>query len=134
MTQPVILLCGVPASGKTWVIERLHHKYHHIMHDMNSRQYLLKKAVEASEREKPVIIDCPFDERALRAQLEDLGLTVQPVFIVETPEVIAQRYQKRNGKPAPKNVITRAETIMNKVEEWQAHYGTSDEILKYLMI
>ena len=80
----------------------------------------------------PILVDCPFDERELRRKIEEDGHKVVPIFIVEPVHVIRSRYFEREGRvPAP-NVLTRAETIKNKVKEWEAFFGTSQEILSYL--
>lgn len=128
----IYLLCGVPGSGKSWVINQLKDKYTHVPHDEYSRSKLVSIVFELGVRAtQSLIIDCPFNERSLREELESNGLKVTPIFIVERPEVVMERYTKREGKAPTKNVITRATTIMNKVVEWDAKYGTSTEILKY---
>jgi len=128
----IYLLCGVPGSGKTWVIDQLK-GWLHIDHDSRGRFSLVDDARQlASTTKRPIIVDCPFKERSLRADLEDAGLQVTPLFIVEDPSVIFERYVAREGKSPAQSVITRAETIMNKVREWNAFYGTSQEVLDFL--
>jgi predicted kinase len=129
----VIMLCGVPGSGKTWVIRQLGDKFHHVSHDdIPTREKLVRHCYAAAAGPRPVIVDCPFAERLLRDELEAAGLHVVPVFIVEPPHVVAARYLKREGKPATKATITRAETIKDRAAEWGAQWGTSAEILDYL--
>jgi hypothetical protein len=128
----IYLLCGVPGSGKTWVIDQLHN-IAHVDHDSHSRQKLIATAKSlAYASKKPIVIDCPFDERSLKAELEACGLEVIPIFIVEEPSVVEARYMKRERKAPSQNVLTRANTIMNKVREWGAFYGTSNEVLTHL--
>jgi hypothetical protein len=102
-------------------------------HDSHHRETLIHnvKALSALTA-RNIIIDCPFDERALRKRLEDNGLDVTPIFIVEAPGVVFERYVKREGRPPSQAIITRSETIMNKVREWDAFYGTSEEVLIFL--
>ncbi len=135
MYQAVILLCGVPASGKTWVMKRLKDKFALVQNDdyiAHGKNYLADVAAHAALGKLPVLLDCPFGERELKAQLELRGLEVYPFFIIEKPEVIAQRYQLREGKPASKATLTRAESIANRAQEWGVPRGTSDEILEHL--
>ena len=133
--QKVILLCGVPGSGKTWVMKQLGTKFFQVHHDANldfTKQDLAQACLMGSRGDKPVIIDCPFAERELRAKMEALGLTVEPVFIIESAPVVAERYRKREGKGASQATLTRSTTIWGRAQEWNAHFGTSSEILEYL--
>lgn len=127
----VVMLCGVPGAGKSWVAAQLSDKFHYISHDQNDD---LPSAVAKyiGWVKKPILIDCPFAERILREKLEARGWSVRPVFIVEQPDVIAYRYAMREGKPASKSTITRSLTIKNRAMEWEAFYGTSDEVLAHL--
>lgn len=127
----IYLLCGVPGAGKTWCIERLGDKFIHIPHDSYTHDKIVRLACEYQDHQY-VIIDCPFDERRLRAQLERRALSVTPVFILERPSVIEARYFQREKKMPSANVLTRAVTIKKKIEEWGAVYGTSEEMLDYL--
>lgn len=131
----VTMLCGVPGSGKTWVMNHLRDSYFCINHDdyiSKPSMDLFSKIVYAAQGSKPVIVDCPFAERDFRTKLESLGLSVVPVFIVEKPEVVNRRYRQREGKEASKATLTRANTIMNKAHEWRAYFGTSEEVLNHL--
>ncbi len=135
MYQAVILLCGVPASGKTWVIKRLKDRFATVENDQyiaHGKNYLSDVVEHAARGKLPVIVDCPFGEREFKVALESRGLEVYPFFIVESPLVIAQRYQVREGKPASKNILTRADSIGARAEEWGVPHGTSDEILEHL--
>lgn len=135
MYQAVILLCGVPASGKTWVMKRLKDKFKTVQNDdyiSHGKSYLAEVVEQAARGTQPVIVDCPFGEREFKAALEAKGLEVYPFFIVETPLVIAQRYQVREGKPASKATLTRADSIGARAAEWDVPRGTSDEILEHL--
>lgn len=129
----VILLCGVPASGKSWVADQVKHKFNYLPHDLFQGNSLIERAVEESKKSKPVLIDCPFNERDLRHRLESKGLNVRPVFIVEQPRTIRERYFKREGRVPLQNILTRADTIKSKVHEWRAQHGNSDQILSYLL-
>lgn len=135
MYQAVILLCGVPASGKTWVMKRLKDKFTLVQNDdyiAHGKNYLAEVVEQAARGTLPVVVDCPFGEREFKAALEFRGLEVYPFFIVEKPDVIAQRYQVREGKPASKATLTRAGTIGERADEWGVPRGTSEEILGHL--
>ncbi len=130
----VILLCGVPGAGKSWVIGQLGDKYHYVSHDqIPTREKLVRHCFAAAAGPRPVVVDCPFAERLLRDELEASGMQVVPVFIVEAPGVVARRYEQREGKPATKATLTRALSIIDRANEWGARYGTSAEILQHLL-
>ncbi len=131
--QPIYLVCGVPGSGKSWVCDQLTHKFHYVRHDDYIQgDYTKGLAYEAKASEKPVIGDCPFGERVLIKDLEDRGLSVTPVFIVEDGQVVRKRYEARDKKPIPPQHITRAINIRHRAEEWRCFYGTSSEVLEHL--
>lgn len=135
--KPVYLLCGVPGSGKTWVMNLLAGHYTCIQNDLHigEPRYKLVMKVKSSAMHstKPVIVDCPFAEREFRNQLGEAGVDVIPLFIVETPDTVARRYKNREGKEASKSILTRANTIVERAIEWDAKFGTSEGILKYLV-
>lgn len=159
--QKLILVCGVSGCGKSWACRQAADKFHYIPHDRcwvhpnnvswdpaavwaadlgDESRYLpgaksnhfevLFAATKIAK--KPVLTECPFSERTLREQLEINGIEVIPIFVIEPPNLVAERYFKREGKPIPKNAYTRAETILNRAEEWNAFHGSSDQVLKHL--
>jgi len=134
MNKTVYLICGVPGSGKSWVCNQVKDQFTYIEHDKAPSTKMLARtaANKAQESTKPLLIDCPFNETEVRHALKVLGLQVTPVFIVEHPDKVNAQYSKREGKPTPANVLTRASSIANKAHEWNALSGTSKQILEYL--
>lgn len=128
----VYLVCGVSGSGKSWVCRQVAKKFNYVPHDENYHDIsgALFKAAENDRR--PLITESPFGERIVRERLEAEGMKVTPVFVVEDPDLVAKRYQEREGKPLPKSAFTRAGSIRKRAEEWGATFGTSAEILKHL--
>lgn len=126
------MVCGVPGSGKTWVCNQLKHKYEYIAHD--ETETLVSDVLKAARKnpQKKILIDCPFGERLLLESLLKNGLNVRPVFIIEDPKVVYQRYSQREKKPPSQNILTRAESILNRANEWNAERGNSSQILEYL--
>lgn len=129
--QTVYLICGVPGSGKTWVCKQLTDKFHYVEHDKHDGDLVSMTELYA-RGSCPVLLDCPFNERELRRKLEMRGIKVVPYFVVEHPDTVKERYEAREGRPIPKQHLTRARSIMEKVEEWQAPYGDSESVLKML--
>ena len=159
--QPVILVCGVSGSGKSWASRQMAGTFHYIPHDRcwvmpGKRGWDASQVWEAGSgdasryepgaesnhadvliaatqiAEKPVLTECPHGERLLRERLEQAGVKVIPVFVIEPPDLVARRYLAREGKSLPKNVWTRARTIVDRAREWNAFMGTSDEVLSHL--
>jgi hypothetical protein len=130
--QPCYLICGVSGSGKSWVCRQLVDKFCYIPHDehYNDHVQVIKRACLTSD--KPIITECPFGERVLKGSIEVIGIRVIPYFVVERPEIVAKRYYEREKKLLPQNALTRASTIIQRAQEWNAPYGTSKEILEKL--
>lgn len=132
MTSIVYLICGVPASGKTWVCKQLVDKFTYLPHDNHMKDFTPAIRKAAQESQKPILSECPFGERLIKEALEAEGFYVVPIFVVEDPDVIAQRYTRRSGKSFPKQHATRALSIKNRAIEWGAMHGTSQEVLAEL--
>lgn len=130
--HPLYLVCGVSGSGKTWVCKQLKEKFAYVPHDMHYNGIIKACMTKAMGTDKPLITESPFGERLQKEDLERVGFHVIPVFVIEDPDLIAKRYIAREGKPIQKAAFTRAHTIINRAKEWNAFYGTSDEVLKYL--
>lgn len=131
--QKVYLVCGVPGSGKTWVCSQLEDKFQYVRNDDHIGGDYPKEVYRAARSsEKPILADCPFGERHVRKLMAELGLEVEPLFIVEKPALIKERYEARDLKPIPQQHITRAINMKARAEEWDAVFGTCQEILAHL--
>jgi hypothetical protein len=134
MTNHIIyLICGVPGSGKTWVCEQLRHKFNYVVHDDHIKDVVGAILRSAANSNVPTITECPFAERELRAKLVMHGFQVNPVFIVEEPEIVRSRYIGREGREPHRGALTRASSIGDRAREWNAPHGTSTEMLDYLL-
>lgn len=134
MKPVVYLVCGVPGSGKTFVCTQLKEKFNYMPHDMHFNEDMMH-VVERYHSERPgvpVITECPFAERKARDVLEAAGFEVRPFFVIETREVVAERFAARENKPASQAALTRAGTIIERAKEWNAPYGKSEEVLELL--
>lgn len=132
MSQPIYLVCGVSGSGKSWVCKQLADKFAYVPHDQFFATHS-KVVMETADRaSKPVITEVPFGERLLAECLTQLRYKCIIYFVVEKPEVVKARYEKRENKPIPQSALTRAGTLINRAIEWNAPYGTSQEILTKL--
>lgn len=131
--KKLYLICGVPGSGKSWVLSQVADKFICLENDsFIGKDYTREIAKKFQSTSKPVVADCPFGERFLRDKLESLGVSVEPIFIVEKPEVVKKRYEEREGKPIPQAHLTRAKSILTRANEWGAFFGTSEEVANYL--
>lgn len=130
--QPVYLIVGVSGSGKTWVCKQLTDKFNYVPHDEHFVGFEKVLLLEAQRATMPIITECPFGERLVKESLEAHKVKVKPYFVVEPPDVCAERYLKREGKEITKAAYTRAYTIVKRALEWKAPMGNSEEILEKL--
>jgi hypothetical protein len=107
-------------------------KFAYIPHDMYLNNHLEVIIETARHAKNPIITECPFAERILVEGLHQKLVKVIPYFVIERPEVVKARYEKRENKPISKSALTRASTILQRAIEWNAPYGTSQQILTKL--
>lgn len=129
-------MIGVPGSGKSWVAERVGHKFEYVSHDSHQKggyvESILSKWEDAT---KPVLAETPFSVSQIKEPLEKAGAVVKPVILVEDKQVLLDRYKsdpKRDGKDIPKGHLTRMGTYLIRAREYNAFVGNSTEVLKYL--
>lgn len=153
MRQPIYLVCGVSGSGKSWACRQVADEFNYIPHDRcwshptakptddldpkwgppgSVSTHLYNLIVASRSSDKPVLTECPFNERNLREQLEANELEVIPIFVIEDPHIIAERYQSREGKPIPKSAFSRAFSIGGRARDWGCFYGTSKQVADHL--
>lgn len=126
----IYLVCGVSGAGKTWVCNQLTDKFNYVPHDEHYGN--IYQAVDNIKSGKDIITECPFGERIQKENFENKGYEVVPVFVIEKPDLVAWRYQARENKPIQKSAYTRASTIINRALEWNAFYGSSQQVLDHL--
>lgn len=131
--QKIYLVVGVPCSGKSWVCEQLGELYAYVRHDdFIGGNYVNEIIGEARQSTKPVLCETPFSMSQIMEPLQSAGFDVEPVFIIEDPKTLRERYQAREGKEIPKGHLTRQETYKYRAVELGASGGTSAEVLAYL--
>jgi broad-specificity NMP kinase len=131
----VILLAGVPASGKSWVTSQLADRYAVVEQDdfIGHEVDYAPAIAEAAARFRPVIANAPFGTSELVATLEEIGIQVELVFILEDEDVLEARWDER-GTPerARKSHRSRQRTYAARARELSAFAGTSAEVLEHL--
>lgn len=131
--QKIYMVVGVPCAGKSWVCEQLRELYTYVRHDdfmaFPPRTYVEAIKANADGGHKPVLCETPFSMSQIVDPLQAKGFDVEPVFIIEDPETLRERYQAREGKPIPAGHLTRQETYMKRAHSF---FGTSAEVLEYL--
>jgi hypothetical protein len=134
----IYLVVGVPASGKSWVCDQLKDSFHYVHHDgfiylKNPAAYLTEVRKASLTATKPMLIEAPFSMKIM-GDLRVLGYEVTPVFIIEKPDVLKQRYTQRGRHEA--NIIqghlTRQQTFTDRAHEQAAFMGNSAEVLEHL--
>jgi hypothetical protein len=131
----VFLVCGVPGSGKSWVLKHFVNTMYYDHHFNTPRaEYAAKLAKRAKENPTlSVIADCPLGISEIVGHIRALGVEVEPVFIIAPPEVVAKQYFQREGRCIPKQHLGRIATIRARAVEYQSFSGDSDSVLKYLI-
>jgi adenylate kinase family enzyme len=135
------LVCGVPASGKSYACEQLTEKFEYVHHDgfiyLKQPGAYVKAVIEkARTATKPLLIEAPFSISQTKEPLEAAGIRVIPVFIIENSSVLTARYEKREGKEKARRYLpghlSRQETFLKRALDWGSFRGTSSEVLEYL--
>lgn len=134
----IYMVVGVPGSGKSWVCEQMQDKFTYVHHDgyighiKQPEKYVEAIVEKAAKSSKPMLTEAPFSVSKLKEPLEAQGFKVETVFIIEDDDVVATRYQQREGKEIPLGHITRMKTYKARAEESGSFYGGSEDVLKYL--
>jgi hypothetical protein len=135
MKKKVHMLIGCPSSGKSWACAQLKEKFTHVAHDdfiKAPTSYVNAILKIAQSSQKPLLIEAPFSISQTKEPLEAAGLEVKPWFIIEKPDVLIDRYQKREGRPIPQGHLSRQLTYEERAKEMNAFKGTSSEVLAKL--
>ncbi len=130
--KQVYMVIGVPCSGKSWVCDQLKDRFDYVRRDDHMDGGYLNAIVLRSATEKPLLIETPFSMREIMEPLQKRGFNVTPVFILETREVLRDRYRMREGTPIPQGHLTRQDTYRQRASDMQPYRGTSLEVLRYL--
>lgn len=126
------LVVGCPGSGKSWVCDQLKQMFRYVPHDMFINKDYLDAIQRSKDTDKPLLIETPFSISQIKEPLEKRGFQVEPVFIQEKPETIAERYKARENRDIPKGHLTRQQTYASRAKEANAFSGTSSEVLEHL--
>lgn len=141
-SNKIYCLCGVPGSGKSWVASHpeIQDKYFYIHHDgfiyLKQPGVYVQAILElAPNAKKPILIEAPFSVRDTTDPLEEAGYVVEPVYILEDPDILRHRYENdpnRDGKPLPKGHLTRMATYAARAKSGNRFGGNSSQVLEYL--
>lgn len=130
----IYLICGVPGSGKTWVLSQFKNTVHYDQHFNTPRKIYSDKIIKM-QRLNPfidIVADCPLGISEIVSYIRAEGQDIEPVFIIAPPEVIATQYYRREGRPIPKQHLGRIATMVQRSKEYGSYCGTSDAVLQYL--
>lgn len=123
--KDVILLCGAPASGKSWVGKQLT-KYSYISHDDTSSKNLIYSMLNA---DKPIVYDPTIGISTFMKNTSHY-FNFKLIVIEEDIDVIKNRMLSRDGKITP--TIEKRCKRMRQLSNKAIFSGTSEEVLKYL--
>lgn len=134
----VILLVGVPASGKSWTAESVADHFDCFRHDdfIGKPEGAYLEAISARARAggKPVLCETPFSMSKIQAGLEALGVKAKPVFVTAPEGLLQGRWDARGNvaEAARRGHLNRQATYLGRANEMGAFVGTSAEVSKYL--
>lgn len=134
----VILVVGVPGSGKSWVCDKLTDKYEYVRNDdhiggSNQASKYVRAILDATKASpKAVLAEAPFSISEIKEPLERNGIEVTCVFILEDQNILRGRYMERDGKEIPKGHLSRQVTYAKRAQEYRSYYGTSEQVLTHL--
>ena len=135
-SRTVDLIVGCPGAGKSWVAERLKDSHQLVHHDastgMKGQRYVNAIKAAAASATKPLLAEAPFSVSQIRRPLEEAGFDVRTFTIQEKREVIARRYQSREGKPIPQGHLNRQDTYLEMADRSGGFVGTNREVLGHL--
>jgi hypothetical protein len=137
-TKHVVLLAGVPASGKSWVCEQLASRFLYVPHDdfmdAPGDAYVRHIFHAARTQDRPVLAETPFSVSKIREPLEAHGLFVTVVYLRESERVLRERWHARGLVSAPTIAghVKRQETYRVRALETGAFMGTSAQVLTHL--
>jgi TPP-dependent 2-oxoacid decarboxylase len=135
-SRTVDLIVGCPGAGKSWVADRLKDSHQLVHHDastgMKGQRYVKAIKTAAASATKPILAEAPFSVSQIRRPLEAAGFDVRPVYIQEKRDVIAKRYESREGKPIPQGHLTRQDTYREMADRSGDFVGTNRQVLGHL--
>lgn len=130
----VLLIAGVPASGKSTVCEQLPDNFVYVRHDdYLDGGYVEAIVAAAAKTSKTVIAETPFSISKISEPLEQAGLEVVLIVIVEEEYILHIRWDER-GTPAKdrKGHLSRQKTFAQRGADQGAFIGTSEELVQFL--
>lgn len=128
----IYVLVGVPASGKSYVCEKLKDKFVVCEHDKVPSRQLYTAAVSAlAHGGKTVIAEAPFNAQELVSALIARRHTVHQVLVTASLPELEQRYLLRAGKSYPPNFRTNHYRYLAAPHRF-LFSGTGDAVVAYL--
>lgn len=131
--EMIYILVGVPASGKTWVCNRI--KGMTVVRNddyMGDRSGYVQAIKEASKGDKPVLCEAPFAASQLIEMLHSINKPIKQVLVTGPIEEIENRYKERkNGQPFRAAFKTNHRRYEEDPDRFEFS-GTSEEVLKWL--
>lgn len=128
--KPILyLVCGLSGSGKTWICNQLLNNFEYLASDSSSKKNHLTKLLELSKNGKPLLYDLSVSiSTFIKKNTETFD--IQPVFIIETKDVILERLKQRGTGTNISD--SRLIAIDKRTIKYGVFSGTSDEVLAYL--
>lgn len=142
MVKTVYLVCGVPASGKSWVCQQLTDKFEYVHHDgfvghINHPEAYVKAVAQAAvSAARPILAEAPFSISSIEQPLTRIGHQVIPFFIIEDEKILRDRYKGRgrHEEHIIQGHLSRQKTFLERALTRGAFYGNSTQVLSRLKL
>lgn len=127
------MLCGAPAAGKSWVVNKLQEmlkdKFIYISYDSIVKRKHMDLLIEPTNL--PKVYDPTFKISTIIRRHSDV-LDIHPVFIHEELSILEQRMISRGGT-LTETIGKRNGEILKRHMKYGGFLGTSQEVLDHLL-
>lgn len=130
-SSPILyLLCGASGSGKSWVASQLTDKFTYVSFDGTPKKNHIELLHKATTGDKPILYD-PTIKISTFIKRHSHEFNIQPVFIIESEEVVRGRIESRGGKWTD-YILKRMKVMEQRNKKYGVYSGTSEEVLNWL--
>jgi dephospho-CoA kinase len=129
--RKLYFLCGQSGVGKTYVANKLKHKFEVVHYDY-CKSDLIKHIAEASEKNsKPILLDIPALISTYYKELFGL-YDIEMFFIIEDIQIVKDRLLSRGGKITD-SVEKRYKRMQALYKKYGSFKATADDMYNYLL-
>lgn len=131
--KKIYFLTGVPATGKSWIMDQLD-QFQVFQHDkyIDKDNELIRKIKAASFKESPIVTNRPFLSGVFIDQLKRIGFDVEEILVTAPLHIIEHRYMARPARKPYLPVFKANHARYERTPNRFVFKGTSDQVLNWL--